>query len=142
MNRYAILDPSGVVINIGVAHTPIETSWIVIPDGLPVAQGWTYDGETFFSGSIDDEPRLITQLAFLNRLTDEEAISVDLASIGATVEAATIRRYLSKVNAAEFIDLDDTNLINGLGNLELAGLLSEGRASDILNNPVQEHERP
>ena len=35
----------------------------------------------------------ITRLAFVDRFTDAEAVAIDLASIGATVQAASIRRY-------------------------------------------------
>lgn len=60
------------------------------------------------------EQRFITRLAFLSRFTDEEAIAIDLLSIGATVEAATIRRYLSKINAATYIDLDREDVRQGV----------------------------
>lgn len=86
--------------------------------------------------------RHITRLAFLNRFTDEESIRIDLASIGATVEAAKIRRYLSKISAANYIDLDSEDLIKGITSLEDTGLLDEGRSAEILNAPVNSHELP
>lgn len=84
----------------------------------------------------------ITKLAFLSRFTDAEAVALDLASIGATVEAATLRRYTAKVNAASFIDLsrEDTRL--GVQALEPIGILSAGRAAEILDAPIQPHEVP
>jgi hypothetical protein len=85
--------------------------------------------------------RKITVLAFLSRFTDEEAIAIDLASIGATVEAAALRRYMQKVNAAKFIDLDREDTIAGVTALETAGILSAGRASVILNSQIQDIER-
>lgn len=142
MNRYAILNASGVVINIAVAHTAMEPNWVLIPSELAVTKGWTYDGETFFSGSLSNQARRISQLAFLKRLEEEEAINIDLASIGNTVEAATIRRYLSKINAAQYIDLEDSDLVSGLNALEGSGLLDPGRAAEILNNPIKPDERP
>jgi hypothetical protein len=84
----------------------------------------------------------ITRLAFLSRFTDEEAIALDLASIGATVEAATLRRYLSKVNAASFIDLSREDTRAGVLALEPMGILAEGRALEILDAPIQDHEVP
>jgi len=84
----------------------------------------------------------ITRLAFLSRFTDEEAVALDLASIGATVEAATLRRYLSKVNAATFIDLSREDTRAGVLALEPMGILAEGRALEILDAPIQDHEVP
>ena len=88
------------------------------------------------------EPRHITTLAFLNRFTDAEAITIDLGSIGATVEAASLRRYMSKVNAATFIDLDRPDTRAGVQALEDGGVLAAGRALAILDAPIQPEERP
>ena len=85
--------------------------------------------------------RAITCLAFLDRFTDAEAIAIDLASQGATVQAAAMRRYMSKVEAATFIDLDRPDTRAGVQALEAAGLLIEGRALEILDAPVRGHER-
>ena len=84
----------------------------------------------------------ITRLAFLSRFTDEEAVALDLASIGATVEAAALRRYLSKVNAATFIDLGREDTRAGVLALEQMDILGEGRALEILDAPIQVHEVP
>lgn len=84
----------------------------------------------------------ITTLAFLDRFTDAEAIMIDLKSIGATIEAATIRRFLDKVKAATFIDLSRADTIAGVTALETIGLIAEGRAYVILNTPVVNHEVP
>ena len=86
--------------------------------------------------------RAITRLAFLDRFADEEAIAIDLASQGATVQAAAMRQYMSKVDAATFIDLDRPDTRAGVQALEAAGLLIEGRALEILDAPVLDHERP
>ncbi|MFC0708442.1 hypothetical protein [Azorhizophilus paspali] len=84
----------------------------------------------------------VTRLALLNRFTDAEAIAIDLASIGATVEAATVRRYLDKIEAATFIDLAAADTRAGVQSLEAQGLLAAGRAAEILDAPVQPHEVP
>jgi hypothetical protein len=83
----------------------------------------------------------ITRLAFLNRFTDAEAIALDLASIGTTIEAASIRRYMQKVNAATFIDLTRDDTIAGVRQLETVGLIGAGRADHILLDPITELER-
>lgn len=86
------------------------------------------------------EPRRITCLAFLNRFTDAEAIDIDLASQGVTTQAAAVRRYMQKVNAATFIDLTRDDTRSGVLALESTGLLQLGRALQILDAPVTEQE--
>lgn len=88
------------------------------------------------------QPRHVTRLAFLSRFTDAEAVSIDLASIGSTVPAASMRRYMSKVNAATFIDLDRPDTRAGVQALEAGGVLAAGRALEILDAPIQPEERP
>lgn len=84
----------------------------------------------------------ITKLAFISRFTDSEAVAIDLASIGTTVQAAGMRRYMSKVNAATFVDLSHSDTRNGVQALESAGLLAAGRALAILDTPISDVERP
>lgn len=84
----------------------------------------------------------ITRLAFLSRFKDEEAIALDIASTGDSVDAAALRRYMAKVNAASFIDLAREDTRQGVKALERMGILVEGRATEILDTPVQAHERP
>lgn len=91
---------------------------------------------------ITPEDARITRLAFVDRFTDAEAVAIDLASIGATVQAASIRRYLDKVNKAVFIDLSREDTQAGVQALETNGLISVGRADVILTTPIQPHERP
>jgi hypothetical protein len=106
--------------------------------------------EAMFPGAwvrLRDDPapkvdRRITNLAFLSRFTDAEAVAIDLASIGATVQAAGIRRYVKKVDAASFIDLDRPDTRAGVQALEAAGLLAVGRAAEILDGVVQAAEQP
>lgn len=112
---------------------------VALSDDSPVGPGHQWDGEYFSAPEV--EPRHITQLAFQQRFTDPEAIAIDLASIGATVEAATVRRYLALVAAARYIDLDGQASRAGVAALEAAGLIGEGRADEILDGPVQAEER-
>ena len=86
--------------------------------------------------------RDVSRKAFLSRFTDPEAVQIDLASIGAMVEAAQVRRYLSKVNAAQHIDLADEETRTGVQALEAAGLLQPGRALAILDAPIEPKEVP
>lgn len=51
-----------------------------------------------------------------------------------------VRRYLQKLTAAKYIDLDRADTRSGVHALETVGLLVAGRASEILDAPVQPHE--
>ena len=82
----------------------------------------------------------ITQLAFLSRFTDDEAVDIDLASVGNTREAALLRRYLQKVAAATFIDLSRQDLIDDLQKLVAFNLLTQERMNTILTAPILDHE--
>lgn len=121
---------------------PLDT---LLEQGLGVGMGWTYENGTFISPPQPEAPTIdlgskITQLAFLNRFTDAEAIAIDLASQGTTVEAAAMRRYQKKVDAATYIDLSRQDTRDGVLALETIGLLAAGRATEILDAPVQPEE--
>lgn len=104
--------------------------------------GYIYTGNGFIppASLINKSYTSITNYAFLNRFTDEEAIRIDLASQGSTVEAAMMRRVQKKIDAAKFIDLSDPDTRNGVNALEQFGLLDIGRASIILDSPIQDKE--
>ena len=106
-----------------------------------VGPGWAYSGGAFSAPAVPAPVRHITQLAFLSRFTDAEAIGIDLASIGATEAAAGLRRYQAKVAAAKFIDLDRADTRAGVQALEAAGMLAAGRALVILDAPISDPER-
>lgn len=113
------------------------------PLGNIISAGWGWDPSGFTEPPAPPEApveRKVTRLAFLNRFTDAEAIALDLASIGTTIEAASIRRYMQKVNAATFIDLERADTISGINQLEAVGLIGAGRANAILTAPITEQE--
>ena len=91
----------------------------------------------------------ITRLAFRNRFSQAEKVALELAALddpAATLvqrqQAAAIRAHLADVNASTFVDLarDDTRA--GVQALETGGLIGVGRALQILDAPVEAHERP
>jgi hypothetical protein len=91
----------------------------------------------------------VTRLSFRNRFTQAEKVALELAALddpAATPaqrqQAAAIRVYLSDVNAATFIDLSSDGTRDGVEALEAGGLIGVGRALEILDAPVQAHERP
>lgn len=146
-----LLIKDGLVVN-AIHADSVERAQQFYPDHIAMEQpdgvgpGWLFNSGTseFSAPPVVEVPedKRITRLAFLNRFTDAEAVAIDLASIGATVEAAYMRRYQKKVDNATFIDLNDPDTRNGVIAMEDAGLLADGRANEILNAPVQAGERP
>lgn len=139
MKRWALIE-SGMVVTVVESDTEpgVPGIWIETLDAAP---GHTYSNGVFIAPTPVVNSK-ITQLAFLSRFTDAEAIDIDLASIGATQQAAAMRRYLNKVNAAKFIDLNRADTRAGVQAIEAAGLIGPGRALEILDNPVQPSEIP
>jgi hypothetical protein len=82
----------------------------------------------------------ITRLSFYNRLTTEELVTIDLASIGATPQAAMLRLYITKINLASFVSLENPEIISGLQTLEALGILAVGRSNIVLNTPTTPEE--
>lgn len=144
---YAQTDDERIVIGVthaaglieGVHMVPIESL-----DASLMGKRWNPQAQAFEPGPPPPVPtkRNVSRKAFLSRFTDAEAIYIDLASMGATREAATVRRYLSKVNAAQHIDLADDETRTGVQALEAAGLLQPGRALVILDAPIEPKELP
>jgi hypothetical protein len=133
----------------------VNGEWVEI-QGLP-DEGQKYKSvdnngttvESFYSVPRSPEPSTkITRLAFLNRFTDAEAIAIDLASIdnpSGTIQErqgqAALRRFLTKINSANYIDIRSQQTIDGLNALVGLGLLTTERASAILNDTIQAGER-
>lgn len=93
--------------------------------------------------------RHITVLAFRNRFTQAEKIAIDIASIdnpaasmAARQQQAAIRVSLADTAAANYIDLDRPDTRAGVTMLEEAGILTAGRALEILDADISEGERP
>lgn len=122
-----------------VLECDYQPSWVVqpvqvtpeIPEPLPVSTDMR-----------------ITKLAFRNRFTSEEKIKLELSSIddpSASIEIrqmqAAIRVYMKDLDSATWVDMSSTNTITGLNQLELMGLINHGRATEIINGPIQEWER-
>ena len=144
---YAQTDDERIVIGVTHAAGLIEDVHMVPIESLDASlmgKRWNPQAQAFEPGPPPPVPteRNVSRKAFLSRFTDAEAIDIDLASIGATREAATVRRYLSKVNAAQRIDLADDETRTGVHALEAAGLLQPGRALVILDAPIQPKELP
>ena len=106
--------------------------------------GWMWTGTELVPPVQEEAPpveppptTIITKLAFRNRFTQAEKVALYTAA----ETNIPIRVYLDDVNAATFIDLARLDTIIGVQQLEAAGLLAQGRANEILTNPVQEIEK-
>ena len=144
---YAQVNAGFIVLGVTQVAAEINAPDLVPIESLDTAligQRWNAETQAFEPGPPPELPtgRLVSNKAFLSRFTDAEAIDIDLASMGATREAATVRRYLSKVNAAQHIDLADDETRTGVQGLEAAGLLQPGRALAILDAPIEPKELP
>lgn len=144
---YAQVNAGSIVFGVTQVAAEIDAPHMVPIESLDVSligQRWNPEAQEFEPGPPPAEPteRNVSRKAFLSRFTDAEAIDIDLASIGATREAAAVRRYLSKVNAAQHIDLSDNETRDGVQALETAGLLKPGRALAILDAPIEPKELP
>ncbi|WP_108945646.1 hypothetical protein [Shewanella halifaxensis] len=100
----------------------------------------SFDSVVAASEQLEDHK--ITRLAFFSRLTHDELVAIDLASIGATVEAATVRSVLLIANAASYVELTRPDTIKGVNALVTLNLLTQERATAILEDEIQEIERP
>lgn len=106
---------------------------------------YVHDGTSL---SLPPDTR-ITRLAFRNRFTQAEKVMLELAGLDDPTapmaqrqQAAAIRAHLADVAASAFVDLARADTRAGVQSLEAAGLLAPGRALQILDAPVQAHERP
>ena len=92
---------------------------------------------------------VITKLAFRQRFTPTERVTIEIASLddpAASMQArqlaATLRSSQVDLAAAKWIDLTRPDTITGVQTLEAFGLLGAGRAAEILSAPIQDIERP
>ena len=90
----------------------------------------------------------ITRLAFRNRFTAGEKVALEMAALDDPTapmaqrqQAAMLRANLADTAAATFIDLARPDTRAGVQMLETAGLLAVGRALEILDAPIEAHER-
>jgi hypothetical protein len=132
---------SGVVTNVVEqdVQPQLDGEWVECPEWVGAGCGYS-NGEFTAPQPPDAPPRYLTRLAFISRFSDAEAITIDLASIGATQQAAAMRRYQNKVSAATYIDPQRADTRAGVLALEAAGVLAAGRGLEILDAPITDAE--
>lgn len=117
--------------------------------GLPLPSQETLDSWIASNNGVAANGTKITVYAFRQRLSMQEKMAIDIASIDVptgTVEqrhlSAFLRVMLLDLAEVSFVDLTDERLGQMLGALEQYGLIGEGRAAEIINAPVQPIELP
>lgn len=138
MKRWALIE-RGVVANVVEqdSEPSIGGVWLDIT-GQPVGPGFTYDG-TNFAPAVVVEPRIITKVSMLTRrLTQAEFVGILVAA--KTDPAIEAWKYV--FDAASQVDLDSQNTRDGMALLVSKKLLTQARATAILEAPVQPEERP
>lgn len=95
-----------------------------------------------------DMGRKITKLAFRNRFTSAEKVSLEMMSLDdpsaplATRQvSAALRVYLKDLDNAKFIDLGRTDTEAAVLRLSALGIITMERAGAILNDPIQSEEK-
>ncbi len=94
------------------------------------------------------EARHLSKLGFRNRFTRAEKVAIEMAALDNPAapmaqrqQSAALRADLKDQADALYIDLDRTDLREGVQALEAMGLIGAGRALEILDAPVQDIER-
>lgn len=88
---------------------------------------WLAAGNTPDAADVVVAPHTVEPLAFLKRFTQAERIAIKASS------DVQVQDFLLLITAAkDYIDLDDTNVTNGLAYLVALGLLTEARKAEIL----------
>lgn len=92
--------------------------------------------------------RVLSKLGFRNRFTAAEKAAIEFAalddptaSLPARMGAAAMRATLADQRDAEFIDPTSPDTRQGAMAMEAYGLLDPGRALEILDAPILDHEQ-
>lgn len=101
--------------------------------------GWVLVGNTLQppEGQSATPVKKITKLALRNRFTLNEKVTLETAA----ESSALLRSWISDFNVSTYVDLNRPDTQAGIQYLETAGLISAGRANEILNTPITEIEK-
>lgn len=124
--QYAIIE-NGTVTNMAVADIPLAANWI---ETDTAGIGWTYADGVFTPPVVVPPPpvRVLSKVAYLKRFTQTERINIRAAAAVNPV----VDDYVQLLNLTNEVDLDAPDTVGGVNALEAAGLLSAGRAAEIL----------
>lgn len=105
-----------------------ERAILDAPDDFDAARMGEYVYSDGLLSIPEPAPEPLTKLAFLDRFTDAELIAIREAA----KTSPELDLWLWRFDRADFISTDDPRTVSGVHNLEAAGLISEGRAAEIL----------
>lgn len=121
---------------------------IVWDSGAALPSKATLD-EWIAANPVGTAEHKITVLAFRNRFTQAEKVTIDMASIdnpAGTMQqrqlAASLRVMNADLAVATFVDLDRAETRAGVQALETYGIIGAGRAAQILSTVINDLERP
>lgn len=81
-------------------------------------------------------PRIITVQAFMLRLTPTERIGIRSAA----QTYPEVQDWLIIMESGKYVDLDRQDLHKGLAAMVSFNLLAAERVTQVLSNPIQDHE--
>ena len=124
--KYAIIE-NGVVVNTALADGPIAPNWVQTDTA---GIGWAYENGVFTAPIIAPitAKRSITVLAFRSRFTQAEKQAIYTAA----KTSVDVQIWLDDLAVATEVILDDARTTAGVQAMESAGLISAGRAAEIL----------
>lgn len=143
-NFYAQRTPENICIAVSQLSMPVENPALIPIDSYDESLiGKVWNGVSFEEPpEVPPEPvelgSKITKLAMRNRFTFAEKVAIESAADSDT----EVRVIMKDFDSASFIDLSRPDTIAALNLYESKGLLSSGRAVEILTNPVEVIEAP
>ena len=148
MTTYTFNSVSGVITKDDGSIIPADDTLTSYQDYV----AWLNEGNS--PTLIDEEEtptygRRITVLAFRNRFTHNEKITIEMASIDnpeaaqqLRLLAASLRVHQKDLDNATYVDLDRPDTISGVQAMETYGIIAAGRTDVIINSPVLQIEEP
>lgn len=132
-----ILDESGLVIGTldGTGHPANSTS---TPPPADAKQPLQFVDGAWVKVTPAATNKHVTQLAFFSRFTPTERMQVRALQLRDYVVAD----FMMLTTAAKYIDLDMTDVQNGLAYLVSKQVLTVERAAEVLGAPIAASERP
>lgn len=130
MSYYVVYNPELNNAIVGLSEEPIVVEPPLRQKGfsgdMPDMSRMEYNPSTI--GFYAKPVRLLTKLQYLRRFTQQERINIRNAASA----SPELYDYMALLDLAEEIDLSDPDTIAAVTMLEMAGLIAEGRAAEIL----------
>ena len=130
--QYAIIQ-NGTVINIALADSPLDQSWVDVTN-ISCGIGYTTADNITFTAPVPPPvpapSKVITHLQYMNLFTEAELVAIYTAA----QTSVAVQIWLDKFRLTPSVDLNDPQTAAGLAAMVAAGLLATGRDNTILSN--------